>query len=166
MAAMRAFRPRRAKAGSVRLEADDDIVVTAPPPPKVAEVITLSSDDEDAQTAGHTHEHIVSSPAAVPAAEPAAAAAAAAAAAVIKQEQDGGWTAEFQSLRALPCDRAEYDRLHDLFFTEYNVCAGARESLTRSQRRTARDAARYRQDREDCRVVAAARHGRDNAYER
>ena len=49
----------------------------------------------------------------------------------IKQEADGGWPAEFQSLRALEFDRAEYDRLHELFFAEYSVYAGARESRTR-----------------------------------
>lgn len=56
---------------------------------------------------------------------------AAAAAPRRSQEQDGGWTTEFQSLRVLPFDRAEYDRLYDFFFTEYEVCAGARESRTR-----------------------------------
>ena len=51
----------------------------------------------------------------------------------IKQEAgDGGWTAEFQPLRELPFSSSEYERLRNLFFTEYNVCGGGRESRTRS----------------------------------
>ena len=49
----------------------------------------------------------------------------------VKQEADGGWPAEFQPLRALPFERVEYERLRAAFFTEYDVYAGARESLTR-----------------------------------
>eukprot|EP01045_Picozoa_sp_COSAG04_P031306 COSAG04_NODE_5749_length_1504_cov_0.949466_2_plen_374_part_00 len=51
--------------------------------------------------------------------------------AVVKTEADGGWTAEFQPLRQKPFDEKEYKRLHELFFTEYAVEAGARESRTR-----------------------------------
>ena len=50
----------------------------------------------------------------------------------IKQERDGGWPAAFQALRELPFDEVEYERLRSLFFTEYEVCAGSRESRTRS----------------------------------
>ena len=49
----------------------------------------------------------------------------------VKQEADGGWPAVFQDFRQRPFDQAEYDRLCAYFFTEYDVHAGARESLTR-----------------------------------
>jgi hypothetical protein len=52
----------------------------------------------------------------------------------VKQETDGGWPSEFQPLRALPFERSEYERLRAAFFTEYDVYAGARESLTRGGR--------------------------------
>eukprot|EP01046_Picozoa_sp_COSAG06_P015469 COSAG06_NODE_993_length_11161_cov_12.065359_4_plen_481_part_00 len=52
----------------------------------------------------------------------------------VKQETDGGWPSEFQPLRALPFERGEYERLRAAFFTEYDVYAGARESLTRGGR--------------------------------
>ena len=53
----------------------------------------------------------------------------------VKVEKDGGWPAEFQSLRGQPFDRGEYDRLRQQFYTERSVVAGARESTTRSGRR-------------------------------
>jgi hypothetical protein len=58
----------------------------------------------------------------------------------VKQESDGGWPAEFQPLRTLPFEQSKYDELHKAFFTERNVCAGERESLTRggTLRRTLR----------------------------
>jgi hypothetical protein len=53
----------------------------------------------------------------------------------VKSEADGGWTAEFQPLREKPFDASDYKRLHDLFFTEHAIEAGARESVTRGGRR-------------------------------
>jgi hypothetical protein len=52
----------------------------------------------------------------------------------VKQETDGGWPSEFQPLRSLPYEHSEYERLRAAFFTEYDVYAGARESLTRGGR--------------------------------
>jgi hypothetical protein len=51
----------------------------------------------------------------------------------VKVERDGGWTTEFQHLRELPFDSDEYERLHALFFHEYDVIGGAHESRTRSR---------------------------------
>ena len=55
----------------------------------------------------------------------------AAAPTIVKEDKDGGWPAEFQLLRKLPFDQAEYGRLHRWFFTSYDVVAGVRESRTR-----------------------------------
>jgi hypothetical protein len=51
----------------------------------------------------------------------------------VKQEVvgDGGWTAEFQPLRAQPYDQADYEKLRGYFFTPVDVSAGFRESRTR-----------------------------------
>ena len=35
---------------------------------------------------------------------------------VVKEERDGGWPAEFQRLRQLPFDKAEFARLHGWFY--------------------------------------------------
>eukprot|EP01052_Picozoa_sp_SAG31_P049961 SAG31_NODE_11182_length_1057_cov_3.132568_1_plen_200_part_01 len=50
---------------------------------------------------------------------------------VTVKTEDGGWTAEFQPLRQKRFDEKEYARLHELFFAEYTVEAGVRESRTR-----------------------------------
>eukprot|EP01052_Picozoa_sp_SAG31_P021259 SAG31_NODE_1635_length_7682_cov_5.457471_1_plen_494_part_10 len=50
---------------------------------------------------------------------------------VTVKTEDGGWTAEFQPLRQKRFDEKEYARLHGLFFAEYTVEAGVRESRTR-----------------------------------
>ena len=49
----------------------------------------------------------------------------------VKVESDGGWPAEFHSLRLQPFDEEEYELLRARFFTEYEVTSGARESRTR-----------------------------------
>jgi hypothetical protein len=49
----------------------------------------------------------------------------------VKQERDGGWPAEFQTIRQKPFDSAKYRELRAWFFTEVDVIAGVRESQTR-----------------------------------
>lgn len=50
----------------------------------------------------------------------------------IKLENDGGWPAEYQPVRARAFDQADYDRLRAVFFTMVDVIAGSRESRTRN----------------------------------
>jgi hypothetical protein len=50
----------------------------------------------------------------------------------VKQERDGGWPEAYQLERQRPFDDAEYQRLYPWFFEEQDVCAGVRESRTRS----------------------------------
>ena len=50
----------------------------------------------------------------------------------IKLENDGGWPADYQPVRARAFDQADYDRLRAFFFTMVDVIAGSRESRTRN----------------------------------
>ena len=50
----------------------------------------------------------------------------------IKLENDGGWPADYQPVRARAFDQGDYDRLRAFFFTMVDVIAGSRESRTRN----------------------------------
>ena len=154
-----ARRPRRRAAARAQstpsLDADGVAIVASPPKPALELVVLSSSDDEEPEqhddAVGALKKNVPAerkrrrtTPAAAAAAPTAprkrrrrvviagtGASATSAEVVAVKQETDGGWPAEFQPLRALPFERSEYERLRAVFFTEYDVYAGARESQTR-----------------------------------
>eukprot|EP01043_Picozoa_sp_COSAG02_P062596 COSAG02_NODE_8676_length_2483_cov_7.254067_2_plen_403_part_00 len=123
-----------------RQRAVEDVVVVPPHPKKRPAVIVISSSDDEVVEATCTstealscRRNHVSSPSRRLAAVARGAVCPAPTERVVpvKQERDGGWPAEFQTIRQKPFDSAKYRELRAWFFTEVDVIAGVRESQTR-----------------------------------